>query len=530
MLQTSCDGVHRPLLQENMFQTAIIVIVTTLAIVPMSEETGVNTVCPPNCACNEDTLVVICKENTLNEVPITLNPAIERLILGHNKIKTVDAAAFQFYSMLKHIDFSNNQLVRIPNQAFGTQAKLIELHLNQNRLSNITDKTFHGLKSLTVLNLRGNFLEDLPNKIFNHLSRLTELDLGHNRIQRIDPETFEGLPSLKILHLDDNQLTKVPTHSFQYLSGLAELHIGLNSFRSLGNDSFARLNSLTKLDLAGAGLVNISDFAFRGLDNNLRSLILSDNELVTIPTKQLSKLSRLEELSIGQNPFSTLPKDCFKGLVNLRHLVVSGAPNLVAIDTGAFAENLNLEIITFTDNKQLKYIGDQALTGLPNLKDAILRDNGFVSFKESLVPWPLLRTFDVSGNPIDCECSLSWMRDLLLQRNTTHVLCSVPQSLKDKPLRHLTAEDLGCSTYVSTHQTIIGAICGIVVALVALLLILLYRYRHKIHDLFKNYKWKKQTKVNKNKQAEYQKTFNDDEFIIRTAQHQTLKPIPVTEL
>lgn len=512
-----------------MLRTAIILVVTTLAVVPTSKQSGVNTVCPPNCECNDEQLVVVCKENTLNEVPITLNPSIERLILRHNKIKTVDVAAFQFYPLLKHIDFSNNQLVRIPNQAFVTQNKLIELHLNENRLSNITDKTFHGLRSLTVLNLRGNFLEDLPDKIFSHLIMLKELDLGHNRIQRIDPGTFESLPSLKILHLDDNQLTKVPTHSFQYLGGLAELHIGINSFRALSNESFAGLNGLTKLDVAGCGLVNISDYAFKGLNGNLRTLILSDNELVTIPTKQLSRLSRLEELSIGQNPFVSLQKNSFKGLANLRHLTVSGASNLVKIESGAFADNLNLEIITFTDNKQLIYVGDGALTGLPNLKDIVIRENGFTSLKESLVPWPTLRTFDVSGNPIECECTLLWLRDLLQQRNTTHVLCSSPPFLKDKPLRHLSSEDLGCSTYVSTHQTIIGAICGVVVALIALLLILLYRYRHKIHDMFKNYKWKKQTKVNK-KQAEYQKTFNDDEFIIRTAQHQTLKPIPVTEL
>lgn len=501
-----------------------------LSVLPRpSDESGVNTVCPPFCICNDDTLIVFCKENTLNEVPITLNPSIERLVLKHNKIKTVDVAAFQFYPLLKHIDFSENQLVRIPNQAFVTQTRLIELHLNHNKLSNITDKTFHGLKSLAVLNLRSNFLEDLPDKIFSHLTHLRELDLGQNRIQRIDPATFEGMTSLKILCLDDNQLTKVPTHSFQFLASLTELRIGLNSFRALANESFIGLNSLTKLDLTGAGLVNVSDYAFKGLNTNLRSLILTDNHLVTIPTKQMSKLSRLEELAIGQNPFVSVPKNSFKGLTNLRQLAISGASELVAVESGAFADNLNLETLALTSNKRLSYVDEGVLTGLPNLKVLVLRDNGFITFRESLAAWPELRKVDVSENPVECECSLLWLRDLLLQRNTTHVLCASPPFLKGKLLKSLSSEDLGCSTYVSSHQTIIGAICGVVVALIALLLILLYRYRHKIHDAFKNYKWKKQTKVSK-KQAEYQKTFNDDEFIIRTAQHQTLKPIPVTEL
>ncbi|KAK7597706.1 hypothetical protein V9T40_009931 [Parthenolecanium corni] len=512
-----------------MLQTTILLVVTMLAVITPTLESSVNTVCPPNCMCNDDTLTVICKENMLNEVPSILNPSIERLILKPNRIKTVDVASFQFYGYLKHIDLSHNELVRITPQTFVTQTRLVELHLNHNKLSNITDKTFYGLKSLTVLNLRSNFLEDLPDKVFSPLTHLKELDLGQNRIQRIDPSAFEGMSMLQVLMLDDNQLTKVPAVSFQFLASLAELRIGLNSFKTLTNDSFAGLNSLTTLDLTGAELNNITEFAFRGLNPNLRTLILADNRLVTIPTKQMSRLKRLEELSIGQNPFTALPEHAFQGLTNLCSLVISGAPELVSIERGAFADNLNLESISLVSNKRLSRVADRVLTGLPNLKDLVLRDNGFSTFKESLAAWPELRKLDLSDNPLECECSLVWLRDLLFQRNTTHVLCASPAALRDRPLRTLTNEELGCSTYVGSHQTIIGAICGVVVALIALLLFLVYRYRHKVHDVFKNYEWRKQTKAN-TKQAEYQKTFNDDEFIIRTAQHQTLKPIPVTEL
>ncbi len=512
-----------------MLQTTFILVVTMLSTITPSEESSVNAVCPHDCMCNDDTLTVICKENMLNEVPITLNPSIERLILKQNRIKTVDAASFQFYGFLKYLDCSYNQLVKIPPQVFVTQSKLVELHLSHNKLSNITDKTFYGLKSLTVLNLRNNYLEDLPDKVFSPMMFLKELDLGQNRIQRIDPGTFEGMSMLKVLMLDDNQLTKVPTVSFQFLASLVELRIGLNSFKMLANESFHGLSSLSTLDLTGSALANISDNAFRGLNANLRNLILADNHLVTIPTTQMSMLNRLEELSIGQNPFVTLPRNCFKGLVNLRSIVISGASQLTSIETEAFADNLNLESLSLISNKRLEHVAEGAFTGLPNLKDLVLRDNGFSSFKESLAAWPELRKLDLSDNPLECECSLTWLRDLLFQRNTSHVLCSSPESVKDKPLKYLSNEDLGCSTYVGSHQTIIGAICGIVVALIALLLFLVYRYRHKVRDVFKNYEWRKQTKAS-TKQAEYQKTFNDDEFIMRTAQHQTLKPIPVTEL
>uniref|UniRef100_A0A161M1B6 Insulin-like protein growth factor-binding protein complex acid labile subunit n=1 Tax=Triatoma infestans TaxID=30076 RepID=A0A161M1B6_TRIIF len=58
--------------------------------------------------------------------------------------------------------------------------------------------------------------------------------------------------------------------------------------------TFKGLNRLTILNLSGAGLLNISDNAFRGLQV-LRELVLTDNRLKKVPTKQLSILNRLRK-------------------------------------------------------------------------------------------------------------------------------------------------------------------------------------------------------------------------------------------
>lgn len=85
------------------------------------------------------------------------------------------------------------------------------------------------------------------------------------------------------------------------------------------------LTHLTTLDLKGAGLVNISMDIFRGLKNSLRQLDLSDNRLKRVPTVHLNELSRLEELSLGQNEFEVVPEGAFVGLKNLRRLDISGS-------------------------------------------------------------------------------------------------------------------------------------------------------------------------------------------------------------
>lgn len=482
--------------------------------------------CPTNCSCDDDTLVVSCIEANLNVIPITLNPSIQRLILKYNKVKMIDAA-FQFYGELQFVDLSYNHLVSIPTKSFESQRKLGELHLQYNKISSITNRTFEGLKSLTVLNLRGNFLEDLPDKLFYSLSILEELDLGENRINRIDSTAFLGLNQLRILYLNDNQLKVVPTSCFPSLASLAELHVGLNVFDKLPDDSFKGLNGLTILNLSGAALTNVSDNAFRGL-SALRTLDLQGGKLTKVPTKALSNLPRLEELSLGQNHFKTLGPDSFKGLTNLKVLDITGTPLLEKVEKGFLGDNVNLDTLVLNSNKKLTQLEDGALAGLPNLKQLMLRDNGFTTFSESLVSWPELRNLDVSENPIHCACKLLWLKLLLERRNSTQVLCAQPLPLKEKPLKSLTADELGCSTQGALQHALVGGLLGVILAIGALLFVLIYRYRRNVRDVFKDYKFNKQRAM-ANKEHEYRKTLSEEET--NNFYQQTLRTaIPVTEL
>ncbi|XP_050307014.1 insulin-like growth factor-binding protein complex acid labile subunit isoform X2 [Anthonomus grandis grandis] len=481
--------------------------------------------CPAGCMCNDDTYVVHCERSKLDVIPITLNPAIQRLVLRNNKIKTVDAA-FQFYKDLQYVDLSNNHLVNIPTKSFFHQEKLQELHLNKNKLSSINNKTFQGLKALTVLNLRENFLEELSQGIFSILPKLEELNLGQNRISKIDALAFDGLLGLRVLFLDDNLLTSVPTPSFPVMNSLAELHVGLNAFHFLPDDSFKGLSKLSVLDLSSGGITNISEHAFRSL-TGLRNLNLADNRLKEIPTNQLSYLSRLEELTIGQNEYVTLPKGAFKSLTNLRKLDITGAKNLEHIEKGAFTDNMNLETILLVSNKKLENLDEGALVGLPNLRHLVLRENAFKSLPESVVSWNELRALELTDNPINCDCQLLWLLNLANQKNLTNVQCASPLNLRDKPLKSLTSDDLGCSFGDPNQRVIIVTFCVSAVILLAVLGLFLFRYRLKVRDALKDYKFNK--RAISRKEHEYQKTFSEDEYTLRTGQL-PIKHIPVTEL
>lgn len=476
--------------------------------------------CPGGCNCNDDTLVVVCEESRLDVLPIALNPSIQRLIIRNNKIKTIDSS-MQFYAELQHLDLSQNHLVNIPTKSFAYQRKLQELHLNHNKISSVTNTTFQGLNSLTVLNLKRNFLEELTSGVFTTLPRLEELNLGQNRISRIEPRAFAGLSALRILYLDDNQLSSVPTLSFSLLGSLAELHVGLNAFSYLPDDAFAGLNRLAVLDLNGAGLSNISENAFRGLPG-LRSLNLFGNRLSTVPTQQLSGLTRLEELYIGQNDFIVLESHSFKGLKNLKFLDITGATQLEKVGKGAFEDNINLETIVLANNKKLSILEDTTLLGLPKLKHVTLRDNAIISISEAVFVGKELKQLDLTDNPLVCDCRLFWLQELLNEKsNFTQIQCAAPELMKDKLLRALTADDLGCRVHDSRQQTIIYVAAAAGVAVLLALGVIVYKYRKNVQKKFKDYKWNKGRK-----NLEYHKPISTEEDCIVRGIHPSQYPAP----
>lgn len=476
--------------------------------------------CPPSCKCDEQNLVVDCGEGTLDVLPIALNPSIKRLIIQKNKIKTIDSSV-QFYSELVFLDLSYNHLFNIPPRTFQYQKKLQELHLNHNKVGAIYNETFIGLSSLSYLNLGDNFLDELGAYVFATLPKLEELNLGKNRISRIDGRAFNGLSNLRVLYLNDNSLSTVPSDAFAPFDVLAELYLGINVFTAIENGAFERLKGLNRLDLKGAGLSNISTDTFRGLEASLHKLDISDNGLKQIPTTALNHLSRLEELMIGQNSFEHIPSKAFDGLTNLLHLEISGSLKLQTIETDAFAANPNLKTLSITSNKALSTIQAGAFSGLPYLKSINLRDNALTTIPENLVKWDELTAFDLSDNPIVCDCNILWLQVLLNTQNTSqtsidNVLCMAPDNVREQALRNLSPAAIGCMSDDTQKQALLGILLVTSVAIITLLLLFLFRCRRRLREAFKG-RWSDSALGNK--EREYQKTFSDEDYMHASARH-----------
>lgn len=496
-------------------------------------------ICPSKCICNEETLVVTCDRANLDGVPITLNPGIRQLMLKNNNIKAV-IAAFNFYNDLEYLDLTHNKLVALETNSFEVQVNLQVLKLSRNQISHVVNNTFAGLRNLKVLHLDENILETLPDRVFVYLKNIEELDLTLNRISSIAPEAFFGLGSLRTLRLRDNKLTHVPTTSWTPLRNLFHLNLGSNIFRNIPGDVFGPLAALQELVLDSCSVRDVATDAFRGLQH-LRMLRLRDNLLTMVPTHAWQHLPGLEEIFLGQNHFDEVRANAFAGLARLRVVEISGAQRLAALRASAFTPNADLRKVVMNHNLRFSVIETGAFDGLPSLRHLSLREDAFRTFADDVLAWDELDTLDLRDNPLECNCSLAWLRTLLQNKNLTlessadtasvlssvAIRCQTPSSLGGRLLSELTGGDLGCNFPNARQQALFGIIGAAVVACLLTLILLVYKYRKRVTSVLKD-KWP--DGVQRRKDLHYEKTYDEEENNILQAAQQSLKMTPVTEL
>jgi len=424
---------------------------------------------------------------------MTLNPSIKTLILKYNDFHSVDAS-FHFYPELELVDLSSNQLVSVPDKAFISQRKLIELRLGSNKISQLTERTMSGLTRLHSLDLSSNFLEILHDRVFKPLKNLKELNLESNRISEISAHAFTGCSELVSLNLNDNLLTEIPAEPISHLSHLAELKIARNSLHVITDHSFSNLPSLSILSLSGNTIERVHDRGFSSV-SSVRTLDLSDNHLYQVPTQALQSFHKLEELYLGQNKFSIIDSGAFRGLHKLRSIDISGCQELIEITEDALSDNQDLETIKIASNRKLNLLHPSSLGPLTGLRNLDLSNNALTSMSPSLAPWMSLTSVDLSGNPWTCDCDNFFLKNVILSSvngsnaSIRVVRCWNPPSLRDQDLAYL---NLDCEavhspntdhiTTTSHSVVILAMVISVVVVsviLVSALLVFVSRKRVK---------------------------------------------------
>ncbi|KAK5985627.1 hypothetical protein GCK32_013221, partial [Trichostrongylus colubriformis] len=257
-------------------------------------------VCPPACACTDTT--VDCRDRGLTHIPANLPSSTTELRLEQNRITYVPPKAFQNLRNLKRLDLSRNWIIEVAPRAF------------------------QGLHSLNSLVLYGNNLTELPAEAFHGLGNLQLLLLNANQLQCIRQGTFDPLTELNLLSLYDNQISnrglmEVPSTIPQFAT---ELYLNKNRISTISADSgLRRLQNLVTLDLSSNNIMTIDEDSLTDM-GSLRDLNLANNQLYHFSSAALGSNNILEILSLSSNRLKCISGSVFDGLKHLRTLKISG--------------------------------------------------------------------------------------------------------------------------------------------------------------------------------------------------------------
>ena len=431
--------------------------------------------CPAQCRCERRT-ASDCSHSQLSAVPIFLDPRIHRLQLQGNTISSI-ADTLMFYPSLRQLDLSNNSLTSLLEGQFVMQRDLLKLSVHDNQLKTLSTETFDGLGRLEELDLSGNRLTALEDGVFQWMELLKHLNLARNGIKVIFRDAFEGLGFLTSLDLSENNITYVPSDAFRRLGDLQVLTLRNNRLQEVPFHAFFVLRSLRNLSLAENRLHRVHPEAFSGLAD-LRRLDISGNLLEKFPATSLA-LAGLEELDAGGNRFLSLQARHMDGLQRLRVLRVCRNAVLSTVAGHAFSDNLLLEEIHVCENPQLTWFPDSAVEGLPRLRVLNLGGNSLGSLENMTSLLQRVQVFNISGNPLVCNCSARWLWELPRRAPNASASQSVRCVDSGRVLASLSESDLGCDRWLTV---LLIALTAFVVVFCAILVALLLLRRKRQRD------------------------------------------------
>ncbi|XP_031630623.1 protein slit [Contarinia nasturtii] len=364
--------------------------------------------CPAKCACNGDhNLRVSCKNASLADVPIQLNPEAKYINLTINQITKLNYA-LQFYTQVEVLDLSRNRINELGSKNFEFSTQLRTLNLSQNQLEHLHKDAFFGLKGLLLLDLSHNKISRVHPAAMTHLIKMIDMDFSNNAMISFDDGVFKNLTSMERLTLEANELVDVPVENLVHLRSLKSLDLSGNLIEFIRNDSFGQLKELNTLKIVGNVINDVDVRAFDGLPN-LRYLDLGDNNLTIVPTQQLSKLSNLSYLSMSGNSFISIPPVALLNLFHLRELHLDKLDRLLKIDSRAFVDNTFLQIITLDENPSFADLPLKLFHGNPNLIEISIRGNDLHTLDAAHFPLDRLHRLRLAKNPLVCNCSLLWL-------------------------------------------------------------------------------------------------------------------------
>jgi Leucine-rich repeat (LRR) protein len=217
-----------------------------------------------------------------------------------------------------------------------------------------------------------------------------------NKLSSLPPR-FHTLAFLRTLNLSKNNLSNDVLDCITRISTLIELYLSHNEIEGPLTPDIAALESLQILDIEGNRVTHIPEDI--GKLRRMRTLLLSDNYLDSIPWQALEKLNDLNQLDISSNKLS--------GDLLLSDFSEITMPSLSNFDVHSNAleslpSNLILPCLTQLNATQNAITTTSTFfTTTPRLCHLSLSQNQLPTLPDGIIHLQHLRTLDISNNMIE---------------------------------------------------------------------------------------------------------------------------------
>ncbi|XP_063543751.1 protein slit isoform X1 [Cydia strobilella] len=370
--------------------------------------------CPSACSCEyaARAVSVACARQGLVEVPRDLPLNTDALLMPDNSLGQIKSdGLFGRLPDLIKLDFRNNGITVIEDNAFDGAANIQELLLDGNLLQTVTDKMFFGLHSLGTLSLTDNKIRCITPAAFDHLTMLSTLNLESNPLE-CNCHTAWLAGWLRVRRLAPGATCASPPQLRQ-----AQLHaLDQADFKCEPEDKGCLAADYCPAQCSCTGtVVRCSRAQLTALPNNIprqtTELYLESNDITGISPEQIQHLTQLTRLDVSNNKIGVLANNTFQGLTKLSTLIVS-YNKLRCVQRDALKGLTQLRVLSLHGNN------------ISMLADGVFRDLESISHVA------------LGSNPLYCDCSTRWLSEWA--KNAGEYVepgiarCADPPAMRDK--------------------------------------------------------------------------------------------------
>ncbi|NXM15610.1 LRRN4 protein, partial [Ploceus nigricollis] len=263
---------------------------------------------------------------------------------------------------------------------------------------------------------------------------LETLDLSNNLLEVVNGTQIANLPQLRVLSLRHNHLWSVRWGS-EALSSLLKLDLSFNKLSSVPSCYGSALPNLRWLSLAGNPLIEIQPLAFSCYPQlqvlNLSATLLGQDDsrgirdsafaISTDPSEAMNRPGNsINVLDLSGTFFEKIQPEWARDLANLRSLHLTNMPRLRSLDSDFFKSLPGLRELHCQGSRSLGFVQTEMFDSAPHLSHLSFENCNLSSFN----PWNINSsdgiTIDLYGNPLLCNCQLSWLlskpKEVVLQK------------------------------------------------------------------------------------------------------------------